>query len=129
MIKRMSVCLLLAGVAVWGLPGCSPKMTIEEMKADMPKRPVELDKLAMFEGDWEYDGQANFAGLEQALEMKGTDQHWCVDPQAGKWEIPQLVVRQLRWHRQGDEHLRRGYPNVEIQGQGLFELGHLYHSR
>lgn len=95
MIKRMSVCLLLAGVAVWGLPGCSPKMTIEEMKADMPKRPVELDKLAMFEGDWEYDGQANFAGLEQALEMKGTVEYsWRNDRwylmEHSEWEMEEF---------------------------------------
>jgi hypothetical protein len=54
-----------------------PKMTIEDMKAMMPKRPAELDHLNMFAGDWTFEGKAEFAGLDEPLEMTGTNSaHW-----------------------------------------------------
>ncbi|MDM8004535.1 MAG: DUF1579 family protein [Phycisphaerae bacterium] len=53
------------------LSGCMPKMTIEEMKAHMPKRPVELDRLNAFVGTWEHEGVAKFSCLDQALKTSG----------------------------------------------------------
>ncbi len=53
------------------LSGCMPKMTIEEMKAHMPKRPVELDRLNAMVGTWEHEGVAKFACLDQALKTSG----------------------------------------------------------
>jgi len=59
------------------LSGCMPKMTIDEMKAMMPKRPAELDHLNMFVGDWSFDGEAKMAGLEEPLKTTGTNSaHW-----------------------------------------------------
>ncbi len=63
--------------AVLMLTGCMPKMTVEEMKAMMPERPVELDKLNAFVGEWEFTGEANFAFLEEPLQASGTNEaHW-----------------------------------------------------
>lgn len=53
------------------LTGCMSKMTIEEMKAHMPKRPVELDRLNAFVGTWEHEGVAKFSCLDQALKTSG----------------------------------------------------------
>ena len=60
------------------LTGCMPKMTIEEMKAEMPKRPVELDRLDAFVGTWEYSGEMTFAMLDEPLKVTGTSE--------GKWD-------------------------------------------
>ncbi|MEW6251433.1 MAG: DUF1579 family protein [Planctomycetota bacterium] len=48
-----------------------PKMTIAEMKAQMPPRPVELDRLEAFVGKWESEGTAKFEFLDQPLKMTG----------------------------------------------------------
>lgn len=59
------------------LTGCMPKMTLEEMKAMTPQRPVELDKLNAFVGEWEFEGEMTFAFLDQPIETSGTNSvHW-----------------------------------------------------
>ena len=59
------------------LSGCMSKMTIEEMKAHMPKRPVELDRLNAMVGTWEHEGVAKFSCLDQALKTSGrTECKW-----------------------------------------------------
>jgi len=67
--KTMQAVLAAAGCVV--LTGCMPKMTIEEMKAHMPKRPVELDRLNAFVGTWEHEGVAKFSCLDQPLKTSG----------------------------------------------------------
>ena len=62
----------LAITACIMLTGCMPKMTVEELKANMPQRPAELDKLNAFVGRWEFDGEGNMAGLDEALPTTGT---------------------------------------------------------
>ena len=57
--------------------GCMPSMTMEEMKAMMPKRPVELDKLNVFVGTWDATGTGTFAGMDDKLTSTGTSEaHW-----------------------------------------------------
>ncbi len=63
----------LAGLVTL-LAGCMPKMTIEKMKAEMPKRPAELDRLDAFVGNWESEGSVKFAFLDQSLKMTGRSQ-------------------------------------------------------
>ena len=58
--------------------GCMPKMTLEEMKEMMPKRPPELDKLNAFAGQWEHEGEAKMAVLDQPVRVTGTSK--------GEWE-------------------------------------------
>ena len=59
-----------------------PTMTMEEMKADMPQRPAELDHLNAFVGQWEMEGETKMAGLEEVLKTQGTsDIKWHGD----KW--------------------------------------------
>jgi len=62
----------LAIAACMAFPGCMPKMTVEEMKAMMPQRPPELDKLDAFVGKWSFEGQANMACLDAPLATSGT---------------------------------------------------------
>lgn len=62
--------LTLCGTVL--LSGCMPKMTIEQMKAEMPRRPAELDELDAFVGTWEFDGEATFAMLEDEQPLKTT---------------------------------------------------------
>ena len=62
------------------LTGCMPKMTIEEMKAMSPKRPVELNRLNAFVGEWEVEAEMNFAFLDQPIESTGSNSaHWAGD--------------------------------------------------
>ncbi len=71
----------LAGAAL-ALTGCMPHMTVDELKAQMPKRPPELNVLDAFVGKWQYEGQTKFAMLNETLKMSGTSQaewegnHW-----------------------------------------------------
>jgi hypothetical protein len=51
--------------------GCVHKMTLEQMKAQMPKRPAELDRLNPFVGKWSFEGEAKFAMLDEPLKMTG----------------------------------------------------------
>ena len=72
MISRRNCSISLAIAACITLSGCMPKMTVEEMKAMMPQRPAELDKLNAFAGRWEFKGEANMAFLEEPLPASGT---------------------------------------------------------
>jgi hypothetical protein len=54
--------------------GCAPKMTIEEMKAHMPQRPAELDKLNAFVGQWTFEGECKIAGLDETLKSSGENE-------------------------------------------------------
>ena len=80
MNRRIVSSTLLASLAGVLLTGCMPKMTIEDMKAKMPKRPVELDKLDAFAGRWEATSEMRFAGLDEVLTGSGTSEFkWHAD--------------------------------------------------
>ena len=49
-----------------------PQLTIEELKAMMPERPAELDKLNAFAGNWEMEGEIRMAGLDEVLKTTGS---------------------------------------------------------
>lgn len=66
--------LSLVSLSCAMLTGCMPKMSIEEMKAAMPQRPAELDKLNVFIGQWEFEGETKFCGLDQVLKSSGTNE-------------------------------------------------------
>jgi len=67
--RIVSMNCALCAVAL--LVGCMPKMTIEELKEEMPQRPPELDQLNDFVGKWESTGQADFAFLDETLKTHG----------------------------------------------------------
>lgn len=67
-LKRVGKCAVGVCVCVVAT-GCMPKMTIEEMKAMMPERPAALDKLNMFVGNWNQEGTAQFAAMDEPLKM------------------------------------------------------------
>ncbi len=72
MTRRSVACVILTLWASVPLAGCMPKMTIEEMKAEMPQRPAELDRLDIFVGEWESTGEVDFGFLDQTLEATST---------------------------------------------------------
>jgi len=77
MSRRITMQAVLAAAACVVLTGCMPKMTIDEMKAQMPKRPAELDRLDMLVGTWEMEGEVQFAMLDQPLKISGrTESKW-----------------------------------------------------
>ncbi len=78
MFRRNAVLAVLLGFAALVLAGCMPHMTIEQMKAQMPKRPAELDRLNAFVGKWQSEGEARFAMLDEPLKFSGTSE--------AKWE-------------------------------------------
>ena len=57
--KALFCAIVLSVVGTMNL-GCMPKMTIAEMKAQMPKRPAELDRLNRFVGKWTGEGTPGF---------------------------------------------------------------------
>lgn len=60
------------------LTGCMPKMTLEDMKAMMPQRPAELDRLNAFAGRWDTTGEMKFSFLDEVIESTGSNE--------AKWE-------------------------------------------
>jgi hypothetical protein len=74
MSPRTRICAILAVFACVALAGCMRKMTIEEMKAKMPERPAELDRLDAFVGKWQSDGEAKFAVLDEPIKISGTSE-------------------------------------------------------
>ena len=74
--KYLSCAILVACVGIL-LTGCMPKMTIEEMKAKMPERPAELDKLNAFIGKWQYEGKAHMPMLkdQESLMITGEGEY------------------------------------------------------
>jgi len=71
MLRKWALITLWAGVTL-GVTGCMPKMTIEQMKQQMPQRPAELDRLDAFVGKWQGEGEAKFAFLDTPLRITGT---------------------------------------------------------
>ncbi len=78
MVRRNVVLAVLVGAAALVLSGCMPHMTLEQMKAEMPKRPAELDRLNAFVGKWQMEGEAQFAMLDEPVKITGTSE--------SKWE-------------------------------------------
>lgn len=74
MARKALMCSVLMGLACVMLTGCMPKMTIDEMKAQMPERPDELDRLDAFVGTWKSEGVANFAMLDEPIKVSGTSE-------------------------------------------------------
>lgn len=72
MIRRHATRVLFPVFAGLLLTGCMPKMTMEQMKEMMPKRPAELDLLDAFEGTWETTTEMKFAGLDEVIHGHGT---------------------------------------------------------
>ncbi len=64
--RARSIALGLPLLAVV-MTGCAPKMTMEDLKAMMPQRPAELDKLNAFVGTWNSEAEAKMAGLDEPL--------------------------------------------------------------
>ena len=72
MIRKSTNYVVFAAMTSIFLAGCMPKMTIEEIKAMMPERPAELDKLNAFAGKWTFSGEAKMAVLDEVLPTSGT---------------------------------------------------------
>lgn len=66
--KMVRVVLLLCVCVAFA--GCMPKMTLEEMKAQQPKRPAELDHLNAFAGKWQFEGELTMSMLDSDKPLK-----------------------------------------------------------
>ncbi|MFQ5589764.1 MAG: DUF1579 family protein [Phycisphaerae bacterium] len=67
-------------LGVGALTGCMPKYTIEQLKEMMPERPIELDKLAMFLGEWEGTSETTLCVLDEPLSGTGSrTMEWTLD--------------------------------------------------
>lgn len=77
------------------LSGCASQTTIEEIKASMPQRPAELDKLESFVGEWDGTGEARLTGVGRVLEFSGTSTFgwesdgWCL-VERGDYEMDEF---------------------------------------
>ncbi len=73
MYDRRFMCVATLILAACLMPGCaSPGMSLESMKAMMPERSSELDKLNMLAGDWVTEGQVQFIGMDEPIHTTGT---------------------------------------------------------
>jgi hypothetical protein len=92
MFQRKAVLAVLLGVVSAGLVGCMPRMTLEQFKAEMPKRPAELDRLNAFVGKWQSEGEAKFAMLDEPLKVTGTcEAKW----EGDKWYLVGHAVMKM----------------------------------
>lgn len=81
--RLMCVAMMTVGFGLMAT-GCAPKMTMEEMKAHMPQRPAELDKLNAFVGQWTFEGECRITGLDETLKSSGdSEASWGPD----KWFV------------------------------------------
>lgn len=79
-VVALAACL----TAVPLLTGCMKELTMEDMKAMRPERPVELDRLNMFAGTWSGTGTANIIGMKEPVQISGTSKtSW----QADNWYL------------------------------------------
>lgn len=74
MTRRMMFCTIPVVCMGVLLAGCMPKMTIEEMKAGIPQRPAELDRLNAFAGNWQGEGEAKFSFLDEVIKTSATSE-------------------------------------------------------
>ena len=59
---------------------CLPRMTIDEIRAMQPPRPVELDRLEILLGDWVNEGEVSVAVLAEPMRSGGTNHaEWSLD--------------------------------------------------
>jgi len=77
MYRRKRACTILAVCAGTLVAGCMPQMTLEEMQAQRPRRPAELDRLDAFVGKWQYEGQARMPMIKdrESLRTAGTGEY------------------------------------------------------
>lgn len=64
-------CAVFASVAITGLLGCTPELTMDDLKAMKPQRPAELDKLDAFAGEWESTAEMKITGLDEVIAGRG----------------------------------------------------------
>jgi len=79
MKSNVRLALMLAPLSAI-LPGCAPKITMEDLKAMTPQRPPELAMLKQFEGNWEGTSEMRITGLDEVLKGKGSSKmSWAAD--------------------------------------------------
>lgn len=60
--------------------GCLPKLSSTDLARLRPERPVELDRLNMFLGEWETTGEIKLAVSDEIIHTKGRNKaHWSMD--------------------------------------------------
>ncbi len=61
--------------------GClQPRMTLDDLKAKLPARPAELDRLNMLVGEWDTAGTIKMIGMDAAIETTGHNvARWSAD--------------------------------------------------
>ena len=88
---RITVIGAVALLAI-GLTGCQ-QPNFSEMMAP-PERPVELDRLAMFVGQWEGTCEGTMTGCEEAMKSKGTSE--------AKWDADRWVLVERMEYTMGE---------------------------
>jgi hypothetical protein len=127
MIQRSVRVLVLALGAAVLLTGCAPKMTMEDLKAKMPKRPAELDKLNAFVGTWDAEGECKMTGLEETLKVTGTseikwaDNNWYL-VEHGTFKMGDLDEMQGAGAWTYDTHAKK-YRNIWVDTTGSMGAG------
>jgi hypothetical protein len=94
MFQRSARVLVLVLGAVVLLAGCAPKITMEDLKKMMPERPAELDKLSVFTGTWDAEGECKMPGLDETLKVTGTSE--C------KWDESNWYIVEHSTFKMGD---------------------------
>jgi hypothetical protein len=126
---RKTICTtILAACAAVILTGCMPKMTIEEMKAKMPERPDELDRLDAFVGKWQSEGEVKFAMLDEPIKISGTSEaQW----DNSRWFVVSRETSEMEHFGESnglgawtyDIHDKE-YRSTWVDSMGMVALGH-----
>jgi len=61
--------------------GClQPRMTLDDLKAKLPERPAELDRLDLLVGEWDTQGTIKMIGMDGPIETTGHNvARWSAD--------------------------------------------------
>ncbi len=89
--NRATAQACLLGLVVMPLTGCMPKLTIAEVNAMTPPKPVQLDLLHDWAGTWETTGVANMSMFDAPIILSGRSvRRWDGN---GRYLVADLVTR------------------------------------
>ena len=127
MFRRMMTGAIVTTLAMAGLPGCMPEMTMEDMAKMRPDRPPELDRLNAFVGTWKGTGTANMMGIDEPMKLTGTSKtawgvdNWCI-VEHGDYEMEGMGDMKglgvWTWDARAKKYRTWWFDNFGVAGQG-----------
>lgn len=95
MIRPKSVCVVMMFLALVAIVGChQPKYDLSELAEQEVPRPVELDRLDTFVGNWSGTSKIELACTDETITCKGTS--------SAKWDLDERFLIERAQMDMGD---------------------------